>query len=207
MWDRALVGRSWFPPLPPRDTSSRWHIQYGDPQGITGMIFTDGACRRVWYWPESARAGWGFAQLAEHGVATLVYGALPGPMQTSPRAEMFAFFQALQVCVLPVTVCTDFKGLIDGLALGPKWCLAPRRNNLDLWEAIWGKISDLGGLHDTLRVQHVKGHQRGPETFARGNRWADLAATKGRDLHCASKDARKAMTIANRNFHNVSTGW
>eukprot|EP00959_Pyramimonas_sp_CCMP1952_P241774 5053078-Pyramimonas_sp.AAC.1 len=54
----GLVSRSCFPPLPPRDCTGHWRIQYGGPQGITGSIYTDGARQRMWYWPEATRAGW-----------------------------------------------------------------------------------------------------------------------------------------------------
>eukprot|EP00959_Pyramimonas_sp_CCMP1952_P088590 1853397-Pyramimonas_sp.AAC.1 len=100
----------------------------------------------MWYWPEATRAGWGFCRLSEPpaGVDILVYGALPGPMQSSPRAELYASLQVLQVCLPPVCVHADFKGLVDGLALGARWCCAPRRLNVDSWERRWTKISDLG---------------------------------------------------------------
>eukprot|EP00959_Pyramimonas_sp_CCMP1952_P451450 9452078-Pyramimonas_sp.AAC.1 len=45
LWSSGLVSRSCFPPLPPRDCTGHWHIQYRDPQGITGNIYTDGACQ------------------------------------------------------------------------------------------------------------------------------------------------------------------
>eukprot|EP00959_Pyramimonas_sp_CCMP1952_P367554 7698708-Pyramimonas_sp.AAC.1 len=64
LWSSGLVPRSCFPSLPPRDCTGRWHTQYGDPQGITGNVYTDGACQRMWYWPEATRAGWGFCKLS-----------------------------------------------------------------------------------------------------------------------------------------------
>eukprot|EP00959_Pyramimonas_sp_CCMP1952_P125535 2624797-Pyramimonas_sp.AAC.1 len=59
-WTRGMAPRSCFPPVPPRDDSGRWHIQYGSLDNVTGDIYTDGACRKAWYWPEATRAGWGF---------------------------------------------------------------------------------------------------------------------------------------------------
>eukprot|EP00959_Pyramimonas_sp_CCMP1952_P138048 2889629-Pyramimonas_sp.AAC.1 len=56
--DRGLVGRSCLPELPARGNSGRWHVLYGSPEGIPGRIYTDGACRRIWYWPGSARSKW-----------------------------------------------------------------------------------------------------------------------------------------------------
>eukprot|EP00959_Pyramimonas_sp_CCMP1952_P157472 3293277-Pyramimonas_sp.AAC.1 len=116
----------------------------------SGVIFTDGACNKFWYWPEASRAGWGFAKLVDDKLDLLVYGALPGPVQSSPRSELHAFLQVLQIAVLPILVYSDYKGLIEGLTWGPHWCRHPSRPNVDLWDLIWTKIDDLGGLSDSL---------------------------------------------------------
>eukprot|EP00959_Pyramimonas_sp_CCMP1952_P225343 4712695-Pyramimonas_sp.AAC.1 len=60
---------------------------------ISGVVYTDGACKRFWYWPEAARAEWGFARLENGGIDVLTYGALPGPAQIPPRSELHAFLQ------------------------------------------------------------------------------------------------------------------
>eukprot|EP00959_Pyramimonas_sp_CCMP1952_P119329 2494795-Pyramimonas_sp.AAC.1 len=55
------------------------------------------------------------------------------------------------VCILPLHVYTDFYGLVEGLELGPGLSCGPRRPDTDLWEAIWRKIEDHGGLGEALR--------------------------------------------------------
>eukprot|EP00959_Pyramimonas_sp_CCMP1952_P412073 8634809-Pyramimonas_sp.AAC.1 len=182
-WDRGLCPRSCFPPLPRKGDSGSWRVRYGQVDMISGVVYADGACTRFWFWPEAARAGWGFARLEKGRIDVLTYGALPGPVQTSPRSELYAFLQVLQITVLPLTVYSDYKGLIKGLALGPLWCCHPRRPNIDLWELIWKKVRDLGGLGETLVVRHARAHQRGNDMHVKGNRWADVTATLGRDLH------------------------
>eukprot|EP00959_Pyramimonas_sp_CCMP1952_P232020 4848953-Pyramimonas_sp.AAC.1 len=67
----------------------------------------------------------------------------------------------MMIAVLPTLVYSDFKGLIEGLTWGPDWCRHPPRPNVDLWDLIWTKIDDLGGLSDSLEVRHARGHQRG----------------------------------------------
>eukprot|EP00959_Pyramimonas_sp_CCMP1952_P422673 8854197-Pyramimonas_sp.AAC.1 len=58
---------------------------------------------------------------------------------------MYAILQALSACLPPVTIVTDYKGVIDGLDKGRAWCTAPRRTNVDLWENLGDKADDLGG--------------------------------------------------------------
>eukprot|EP00959_Pyramimonas_sp_CCMP1952_P042592 890386-Pyramimonas_sp.AAC.1 len=113
----------------------------------------------------------------------VVYGPLPGPIQTSPRAELFAVVQILRIAILPLRILTDYLDLPQGLERGPAWGCHPRRPNADLWCEIWRRIADLGGLSDDLQIVHVPGHQKGQGYEARGNRWADFAACQGRDMH------------------------
>eukprot|EP00959_Pyramimonas_sp_CCMP1952_P374807 7849397-Pyramimonas_sp.AAC.1 len=60
---------------------------------ITGDVCADEACERFWSWPEAARAGWGFSRLENARVDVLAHEALPGPVRSTPRAEMYAFLQ------------------------------------------------------------------------------------------------------------------
>eukprot|EP00959_Pyramimonas_sp_CCMP1952_P408897 8569218-Pyramimonas_sp.AAC.1 len=142
---------------------------YGDCQVITGHVFSDGACRKYHYWPEASRAGWGFVQVGDHRILVCAYGALPGPVQTSPRAELYAVVQILRVAMLPTTIYTDYLDLPEGLSRGPSWGCSPRRPNSDLWCEIWRRIEDLGGLSSERQVFHVPGHQKGMSFEARGN--------------------------------------
>eukprot|EP00959_Pyramimonas_sp_CCMP1952_P158772 3320947-Pyramimonas_sp.AAC.1 len=102
----------------------------------------------MWFWLEASRAGWGFCQLRVpmgRGVDSLVFGALPGPTQSSPRAELYAFLQALQVCIPPICVHADFRDLADGLALGVRWRCAQRRLSAPMPLGIGG-LTSLPGM-------------------------------------------------------------
>eukprot|EP00959_Pyramimonas_sp_CCMP1952_P050296 1051191-Pyramimonas_sp.AAC.1 len=50
------------------------------------------------------------------------------------------------------------------------------------------RIEGLGGLSPQLLVHHASGHLAGCCHRARGNRWADHAARRGRDLHSVSNE-------------------
>eukprot|EP00959_Pyramimonas_sp_CCMP1952_P305440 6391710-Pyramimonas_sp.AAC.1 len=86
----------------------------------TGKIFTDGACQKAWFWPEATRADWGFAKLQDGpgGIELLVYGALPGPSQSSPRAELYVFLQVLSALLLHVGLAGPIQ--IYGPPSGPR---------------------------------------------------------------------------------------
>eukprot|EP00959_Pyramimonas_sp_CCMP1952_P164353 3435760-Pyramimonas_sp.AAC.1 len=91
---------------PPRDDSEVWRVL---------RHVSDGACRTYSYWPEAARAGWGFAQIRNKSIDLVVFGPLPGPIQASPRAELFAVVQILRVAIPPLRILTDYLDLPQGL--------------------------------------------------------------------------------------------
>eukprot|EP00959_Pyramimonas_sp_CCMP1952_P169000 3530437-Pyramimonas_sp.AAC.1 len=66
------------------------------PLDVTGTVFTDGSGRILPFWPESARAGWGFAVMAGASLRGQAFGPLPGHEQSVPRAELFAILKVLQ---------------------------------------------------------------------------------------------------------------
>eukprot|EP00959_Pyramimonas_sp_CCMP1952_P370366 7756671-Pyramimonas_sp.AAC.1 len=83
----------------------------------------------------SSRDGWGFVQHTA-SIELMVYGALPGPIRSSPRAGLYALLKFLEVCTTPVHVYTDYMGILDGSSWGPGYTRGPRRPNADLWSAI-----------------------------------------------------------------------
>eukprot|EP00959_Pyramimonas_sp_CCMP1952_P017433 370172-Pyramimonas_sp.AAC.1 len=60
--------------------------------------------RGSWFWirglaprsclPGATSAGWGFVKYALRSIRPVVYGAIPGPVQSLARAELRAFLQA-----------------------------------------------------------------------------------------------------------------
>ena len=109
----------------------------------------------------------------EHGC----YGPLPGPIQTVPRAELYAICEALARTVGPIRIHTDHKPIVDGLLHGREWARSPNRVNADLWKRLWFLLDDIGGAN--VQIVWVKAHQHDDSLDARGNNWADTVAKLG----------------------------
>ena len=75
-----------------------------------------------------------------------VFGPLPGPRQTSARAELHAILQVLVAGVAPLHIYTDYLPFVDGLDRGKQWCTAATRDNVDLWKQLWHYIEEHGGM-------------------------------------------------------------
>ena len=112
-----------------------------------------------------------------------LYGTLPGYIQTTPRAEMWAVIETLRRALLPIQIHTDHVPIVEGLERGKLWTQRPERENADLWSLLWFYIEDLGGTSDDLQIIWVKGHDDGESTEAIGNRYADHFAKAGAALH------------------------
>ena len=183
LWTRGLMPRSCLPEVPPVE-EERCHWFRGQAEGcVTGNVFTDGSCRIRWWWPESERAGWGVGALEGGTTTAAFYGPLPGPNQSTPRAELFAVCEALRVAVLPCKIHTDHRLIVKGLARGRAWCTAATRPNADLWRLLWFRLDDHGGLGADLSIVWVPGHDEGEHLEARGNRLADAMAKSGAAMH------------------------
>ena len=105
-------------------------------------------------------------------------GALPDPIQSSPRAELWAALQVLKVVMPPVALHVDHLVLAQGIEEGPEWASAPPRPNRDVWLQIWEKTDDLGGI-GPVRFLHAAGHQAGSGVHKKGNEWAGTVASLG----------------------------
>eukprot|EP00959_Pyramimonas_sp_CCMP1952_P276865 5787297-Pyramimonas_sp.AAC.1 len=128
----ACFPNSFLPALPPRCDTGAWHYDRGaraEPLVVTGCIFTDGSCKKLLRWGIAARAGWGFVVVGDATYSGAVFGALPGPRQTSARAELYAVLQVLTIGIAPIHIHTDYLPLLDGLTRGRRWCCSPRRDN------------------------------------------------------------------------------
>ena len=193
LYTRALYPNSSLPALPARDDSGAWHYDRGaraEQLVVTGQVFTDGSCRKLLCWDIAARAGWGFVLVGDSSYRGAVFGPLPGPRQTSARAELHAILQVLVAGVAPLHIYTDYLPFIDGLARGNKWCTAAARDNVDIWKRLWHYIEEHGGTEAAgdrgpapLTFTHVRGHQKEDTWERRCNDLADQAATRGRRLH------------------------
>ena len=127
----------------------------------------------------------------EHGC----YGPLPGPVQTVPRAELWAICEALARALGAIRIHTDHKPIVDGLLHGKEWALVPARVNADLWRRLWYLIDDLGGLGPNVQIVWAKAHQAGDSLDARGNNWADTMAKFGAAEHEIEKAVIKEANL------------
>ena len=114
-------------------------------------------------------------------VAAGRFGALPGPTQTVPRAELYAAIQALEVAELPeVTLFSDCKYFVDYSSKEPS--LLRSAANGDLWDD-YLKLTE----HRTVNVVKVKAHctiedvRNGIIQWEHyiGNSYADVLAGEG----------------------------
>ena len=128
--------------------------------------------------------------MLRHGVLVHgVYGPLAGPIQSTPRAELFAVCEALRLAVQPCKIHTDHYNILVGLANGKAWCIAPRRPNADLWKLLWFRLEDQGGLSENLQIRWCPGHSDDDLQEAAGNRWADALAKWGAAAHELAPEA------------------
>ena len=130
-----------------------------------------------------------------------LHGNLPTFIQDSGVAELWAFLMTLRFGLPPLEVVTDYKGLIDGIALGPEECTAANRMHADIWKLIWEAVQDFGLCYITVRK--VKAHV----ALARirdgsvdcswldwfGNRVADSQAKQGAACHPVEKELQQIL--------------
>ena len=156
LYTRALYPNSSLPVLLDRDDSCGWHYDRGaraEQLMVTGKVFADGSCRKLTSWDVAARAGWGFVLVGDSSYRGAVFGPLPGPRQTSARAELHAILQVLVVGIAPLDIYTDYLPFVDGLDRGKQWCTAATREIVDLWKQLWHYIEEHGGM-----VSDTEGH-------------------------------------------------
>ena len=82
-------------------------------------------------------------------VIQAVAASLPGPIQTTPRAELYVILIALVYGISPQLIVCDHwdhvKALID-LSAGIASMLNPMTPNLDLWRQVIEAVAGSGGL-------------------------------------------------------------
>ena len=126
--------KSRMPNIPmPQANHTIWYRGVNNSTFEGTRVYTDGALRQFQWWKEANRAGWGVAQVLENGdMEHGCYGPLPGPIQTVPRAELYAICEALARTTGPVRIHTDHKPIADGLLHGKEWACGPATANADL---------------------------------------------------------------------------
>ena len=123
--------------------------------------------------------------------------ALPGPIQTTPRAEVYAILMALVYGVSPQVIICDHDNHVKAICAmeeGNYAVLHPMTPNVDLWRLVVRAIQVRGGLKRSgpqqLWIEWQPAHTRAStnETVdqknrRRGNASADTFANDGRRLH------------------------
>ena len=123
-----------------------------------------------------------------HKLLSGIYGPLPGPLQSVPRAELFAVCIALLYSVGPVCIFMDHKNIVDQAEKGEAFTTSPGHANADLWRWFWHLVDDRGGLGPSLRLKWIKSHTNDRSAESVGNNWADAMAKLGAGLHEASDE-------------------
>jgi len=171
----------------------KWVFGVAGEEGVlSGRVYGDGS--GLYNDSPIQRCGWGVTAIRQSaaGIWTIVagcYGALPGPIQSVPAAETWAFLIALRFAVPPLTFCTDCMFVVQQFRAGPADSIAASRSHADIWRLIWARIHDLGV--ESITVEWVKAHTtkksvelgRTSSRDKLGNDMADELAKKGARLH------------------------
>ena len=116
--------------------------------------------------------------------------SLPGPIQTTPRAELWAILIAIEMGESPQTIISDHANHVNALlkmAKGNYEVLKPMTPNVDIWRHIKAAIKNRGGLNiegpSKLWVEWQPAHTRAntrendeQRNRRRGNDRADAVA-------------------------------
>lgn len=118
LWSRGLLCMDQLPTLPPIALETMHFYRNSAHGTLTGMVFTDGSLKQRWRWKASERADWSAISLDGRALSVGAYGPFPGPIQSVPRAELFAVAQALRMAVLPLRLYTDHYNINTWAAKG-----------------------------------------------------------------------------------------
>ena len=136
-------------------------------------------------------------------LVTGIFGHLPGPIQTVPRAELAAVVFALQSLVVPATIYTDHYNLITDISKGKPVTCSAKHPNADLWERFWQLIFGHGGLGDLLNIKWVKAHSNNDTNEVCGNTWADRLAKMGASVHETPKADVRMVKYMRRRYRQL----
>ena len=160
------------------------------PVGERLDLFVDGSCA----WPVSRHlqlASWAVV-VARHfpgeQVRILNAGCLPGIMQTSLRAEIFALYVACKFCRgvgARARVWCDCLGVVRkaNMLLGGHWRVKPNTKNCDLWRLVAEELSELAGR---VEVHQVRAHTTVGEETDVVQEWVQM---NNQDVDHAAKQA------------------
>jgi ribonuclease HI len=142
------------------------------------LIYTDGSCFRCGRNPK-AGIGVYFGRSENRNISA----RLPGPNQTSNRAELFAVLKALEVLHLDmilsqgmklVYILTDSKSVVDVLnRLYPTWTQV-KLSDKDGFQRVRDMVMILQDNEIDVQFKHIRGH-----SGILGNEIADILAKKG----------------------------
>jgi len=194
LWSRGLVpdpARSL--PAPPVDDHREWWLRGIKPDVCyyTGLAYTDGSGGVYSQWKDLRRCGWCGVSVSPGGKLIFGrYGPLPSSVQTTPVAELWAFYQVVRYAVPPLAVGVDCDMVVKGWRRGADWCTSSRRRHAWLWRLIWACLDEmrLPSGQPGVVVFKVKSHRtlRSMEDATdeewrdyRGNELADEGARLG----------------------------
>ena len=157
LWSRLLMPDPLFHYPPPLLECEPvwWRIP---PNGVlTRKVYLDGSglrgtCAR------RRRCGFAVVMIDEvdGGILGVMYGALPGPVQSVAAAELWALRMLLRHCMAPLDVASDCQFVVDGVTVGPAATTMPAQLHAGIWRSIWPCIDDLG--RNVVTVRKVLAH-------------------------------------------------
>lgn len=167
-----------------------WHVC--PPAGVfEGTVYVDGSGLRG-RCPVRRRCGFSAVILGEGGIILgCLFGALPGPLQTVPGAELLALLVVLRHAGVHLDIASDCAYVVDGIndpgARAKN--TAGTSVHAALWLRVWDCIDDIGS--HSISVRKVKAHSSLEDVTMglitardrRGNQAADHYAKLGARLH------------------------
>ena len=167
-------------------------------QEFTGSAFGDGSAQQL-FGVRTQRAGWAVVQMRSlaGGSTALasVVGPLPGPLQDTPAAELFAMIQYVTYLVdRPGCIYHgDCQWVLDGFESGSYYTTRATAVHADLWRRFWRVHSK---RNNPIIPFKVKAHVTDSEVsqgysvnLKTGNDAADVGANQGRRLHPTDEEA------------------
>ena len=134
---------------------TQWEL--APPDGVfTGRVLLDGSglrgrCTR------RRRCGFAVVMLDNaDAVVGILYGALPGPVQSVAAAELWALRALLRHCMPPLDVASDCRFVVDGMAAGPAATTQATQVHAGIWRAVWREVAEIGA--DVIHIRKVPAH-------------------------------------------------
>jgi hypothetical protein len=155
LWSRALFPVGALPPEPTQSTDYRTQGPAAEEGHLGSEVFLDGSAAHPSD-PLLRRAGWAAVSLSPRTdtIEYVAFGALPGPLQSSTAAEIYALLQGLRLAgPLPTTFYSDSSVVCGGWQRLAGLAARPLLASAELWREIARLSDDRGNIDTILKVK------------------------------------------------------